>query len=405
MAIRVKRDLRSGSPSWLAKRRRPPAATPLDRNESADVVVIGGGASGALVADAALQSGLTVIAIDRRDFTKGSTPASTALLLFELDQPLSILSKRLGEHRAARAWQRSAQAVSRLSGRITDLGLSCSFRERASVYLPGETLDAAGLAQEATARARIGLRSRYAEAAEVRALTGIEADGAIVSTGSAEVDPVRFVDGLWRSAALRGARLHAPVEATKIDETRSGVQVETVGGQTIEARFAVLATGYELMSCVPAKGHRVVSTFAFATEPQKTALWPSRALIWEAADPYLYLRTTDDGRILAGGEDEETADADAREAMAGRKVAAIGRKLKRLMPDVSTDPEFAWSGFFGLSDDGLPTIGAPPGMKRVFAVMGYGGNGITFSAIAAEMVQRAMIGMPDPDADLFAFGR
>lgn len=38
---------------------------------------------------------------------------------------------------------------------------------------------------------------------------------------------------------------------------------------------------------------------------------------------------------------------------------------------------------------------------RCFAVLGYGGNGITFSAIAAQIIQRAVIGMPDPDADLF----
>jgi glycine/D-amino acid oxidase-like deaminating enzyme len=42
-------------------------------------------------------------------------------------------------------------------------------------------------------------------------------------------------------------------------------------------------------------------------------------------------------------------------------------------------------------------------MKRSFAVMGYGGNGFTFSAVAAQIVSREIAGLSDPDADLFAF--
>ena len=54
---------------------------------------------------------------------------------------------------------------------------------------------------------------------------------------------------------------------------------------------------------------------------------------------------------------------------------------------------------------GLPAIGPVPGAERCFAVMGYGGNGITFSAIAAQLIQRAILGLDDPDAELFALPR
>lgn len=43
-------------------------------------------------------------------------------------------------------------------------------------------------------------------------------------------------------------------------------------------------------------------------------------------------------------------------------------------------------------------------MKNVYAVMGFGGNGITFSQIAAEIVAAAVNGGTDPDADLFRLG-
>lgn len=399
---RSKRDLRSGVPLWLQRETPSPAAA-LERNETADVLVVGGGVSGALVADAALQAGFSVIAIDRRDFVRGSTPASTALLQFEIDEPLTALSEAIGEADAARAYWRSASAVSHLAGRIADLGIACGLKERDTVYLPGNVLDLRALAREATARARIGLRSRYAGADEIKAMTGIEAGGGIVSSGCAELDPVRLTRGLWRSAMARGARLFAPVEATDVEESRSGVTVGTTGGQEISATWVVLATGYELMPFVPLEGHQVLSTWAMATRPQPDKLWPSRALIWEAADPYLYMRTTPDGRVIVGGEDEPIDDDDKRDALTARKVAAIGRKLNAKLPELSVEPEFSWAGFFGESATGLPTIGTPPGLKRTFAVMGYGGNGVTFSAVAAQLLQRAMTGLPDPDADLFAF--
>lgn len=52
---------------------------------------------------------------------------------------------------------------------------------------------------------------------------------------------------------------------------------------------------------------------------------------------------------------------------------------------------------------GLPLIGAVPGLDNVFAVMGFGGNGVTFSQIAAEMISAEIAGRRDADADLFAF--
>ena len=398
-----KRDLRSGRPLWLAKGDPDVGAGRLDASQTADVVIVGGGVSGALVADALLRSGLTVLAIDRRGFVKGSTPASTALVQFEIDQPLTMLSEAIGEAKAARAYWRSASAVDYLRGRIADLELRCGFRERQTVYLPGNLLDEKALAAEATARMRIGLRSRFAGAGETRALTTIDAPCSIVSAGCAELDPAQFVAGLWRSAVRRGARLFAPVEATEVEESRSGVTIATKDGPELSGRFAVFATGYELMPFVPADKHAIKSTWAIATAPQPDRIWPGRALIWEAAEPYLYMRSTMDGRIVAGGEDEDFSDDDRREAATARKAKVIAKKLAAYLPDVDVEPEAVWSGCFGESDTDLPTIGRPPGMKRSFAVLGYGGNGITFSAVAAELIQRVVIGLEDPDADLFAF--
>jgi glycine/D-amino acid oxidase-like deaminating enzyme len=401
--VTVQRDLRTGTPFWLRHGAIRVRSQPLGRDLKIDVAVVGAGVSGALIADALLRSGKTVAVLDRRGPVEGSTPASTALLQFEIDQPLILLTQKIGQQRAVRAYWRSATAVDFLRGRIADLGLRCSFRERQTIYLPGNVLNVTELKREAAARAEIGLRSRFIDAKLLQAMTGIERRGAILSSGAGEVDPAAMVAGLWRSALTRGARIYAPTEVVDIQSGRSRVTLTTADGHVVHARHAAFATGYEVVKLVKPKGYKVMSTWAMATAPQPAKLWPGRCLIWEAADPYLYLRTTLDGRVIVGGEDEEFSDEERRDALIPKKIAAIRRKLARLMPALDTRPDFAWAGCFGASAHGLPAIGVIPGAARCFAVMGYGGNGITFSVIAAQIIQRAIQGLPDPDADLFAF--
>jgi len=86
----------------------------------------------------------------------------------------------------------------------------------------------------------------------------------------------------------------------------------------------------------------------------------------------------------------------------GAKTEAIVRKLKRLMPGLDTTPEFAWAGAFGATATGLPIIRRLPRRPRIHAVMGYGGNGITFSRIASEIIATELDGGQDRDAGLFA---
>lgn len=397
------RDLRGGAPLWLPDGSRGGFGEPMGENVSTEVAIIGGGISGALLADAALQAGHQVVVVDRRGFALGSTAASTALLQFELDLPLTQLADRIGRERAARAWWRSTSAVGALRGRIADLGLRCGFHERHVAYLPGNVLDNAGLKHEAAERARIGLRSEHVTRAELARLTGIDRAGAIWSAGSAEVDPVKLTRGLWRSARERGARLIAPAEVTDIAPSRRGVTLTLADGGVIRAQHVALATGYELAPLLRPRGYRVVSTWAMATRPQPGVPWPSRCLIWEAADPYLYLRTTPDNRILIGGEDEEDDDANRRDRAIPRKAATLRRKLGAMFPEADVTTAFAWAGCFGTSSSSLPAIGPLPGAERCFAVLGYGGNGITFSVIAAQMFQRRLLGLSDPDADIFGF--
>jgi glycine/D-amino acid oxidase-like deaminating enzyme len=130
-------------------------------------------------------------------------------------------------------------------------------------------------------------------------------------------------------------------------------------------------------------------------------MWKDNAFVWEASDPYLYLRTTPDGRIICGGEDEDFSDEGARDDFVPRKSATLARKLAMLFPNIEPTPEFCWTGSFGTTASGLPLIGRLARRGPVYSIMGFGGNGITYSQIASEIVRSELAGEADPDAQLF----
>ena len=397
------RDLRTGRTVWQARGRPSVPKSALWSTLDADVLVVGAGISGALTAYLLAQAGLRVVIVDRRGLVCGSTVASTALLQFEIDTPLTKLIGLIGRDAAERAWRRSAQSVQDLGRLVERAAIACSWAPREALYLAGNSLNADGLAAECAARRRIGLPSEMIGRAALRKEYGIDRAAAIRSGGAAEVDPVRLAAGFIQHAVARGARFLAPLEIASVTASARGIAARTKSGPVLRASHMVYATGYEIPRRVPARGHRLISTWAIATAPQPDRLWRSRCLIWEASDPYLYVRTTLDGRVIAGGEDQPIDDEEERDALIEAKSSALQKKLRALLPHLDATPDFAWAGTFGESDTGLPSIGRVPGMPRCYAILGYGGNGITFSMIAAQMICGYIRGPRDPDCDLFSF--
>ena len=111
------------------------------------------------------------------------------------------------------------------------------------------------------------------------------------------------------------------------------------------------------------------------------------------------------GARICGGEDADFSDDGKRDALLARKTKTLARKLKRLVPGLDTTPEFAWTGAFGETATGLPSIGQVPDMPHCWVALGYGGNGITYSRVAADVICGALTGQPDIDAGLYDFPR
>jgi glycine/D-amino acid oxidase-like deaminating enzyme len=66
----------------------------------------------------------------------------------------------------------------------------------------------------------------------------------------------------------------------------------------------------------------------------------------------------------------------------------------------------SWAGTFGQTRHGLPFIGEHPDVPRTWFALGYGGNGIPFSLLAAQLFrERLLRGHPVRARALYGFDR
>lgn len=399
IALTPRKHLRTGHFLW---RDKPFKTDALKTSCRADIAIVGAGISGALMAEAMSRHTEKVVVLDRRAPGLGSTRASTAMLQFEIDTSLTELSERMGFAGAARAWVRAFRATQALIRLIEENHIPCGFGRRHALYLAGDEMGARRMAKEARARNRAGLACELLSGKVLQTRFGIDRAAAIFSGGAAIADPVALTRALLAKARSRGARIFAPAEASRLLASPHGVVLDA-GGHFIEARHAIFCTGYELLEGLPRAKVKITSSWAAATGPGADyPRWLDDTVMWEASTPYLYMRTTPDGRLLVGGEDAGLDSPAYRADTLDRKAKRLAVKTRRLL-HVTPKWRHAWAGAFGESNDGLPFIDAVPGHPNCYAVMGFGGNGTVFAMLAAQIMPGLLKGRPGFDADLFGF--
>lgn len=168
----------------------------------------------------------------------------------------------------------------------------------------------------------------------------------------------------------------------------------------------IYCNGFESTEIIEEKFVDLLSTYAIVGERMEEGLEKANGtLFWNTANPYIYMRTTDDGRMLIGGEDEEFMNVEKRDALIGQKSKKLKRDLQKILPDLDFIIDFAWAGTFGETKDGLPYIGRHKGFPSTYFVLGFGGNGITFSVIGMEMMSEMLKGNKHHLEKYFRFGR
>jgi len=399
-------DLTSGTPLWPTLVGIPAAYPRLRRDRRCDVVVIGGGITGALVAHRFAREGIQVVLVEAREVARGSTAATTALIQYEIDTHLVDLIEQVGGDHAIRSYRLCLDAVRGIEA-LAQAGGGCGWRATRSLYLATRRRDRRTLEREWLARRSAGIETELLSERDIRQRFSFTRPAALLSPIAGEVDAYRLTHNLLLEATRHGLEVYDRTAVVKYTSGGSGVELETASGARVRARKAVFATGYETPEFLDRSLVRLVSTFAFATEPVESfdGWGEDRCLIWETARPYFYARTTTDGRAVAGGADLPFATAHKRSLVLRKRCEGLAARFGKLFPAITGDTDWRWAGTFGETRDGLPYIGGIRQFPHGYFALGYGGNGTTFSWIAANLLLDLFLGRPNPDAELFRFDR
>ena len=400
-------DLYAGYPFWLIKNPLFNYVNEVSDNLTVDVAIIGSGITGALVAHELCSSGISCSLFDKRAISTGSSAASTAQLQYEIDVPLYRLLEKVAEKTAVTAYKSSLQAITDIENVFRKTRIDAEFERKSSLFLASDKKGCKEIKKEYAVRKKYGLPVSLLEKEELSETYGIERPGALKNEEAAQLDAYRAAVALLQYHQKKNdLRLYPYTNIVDYQQMHQGFTLLTDTGKKISCRYLVIAAGYEAGRFLPARVMNLLSTYALVTEPlRKEQLWPEECLIWETATPYFYLRTTRDHRIMMGGEDIKFKNETLRDALLARKTQKLLEKFSTLFPNTPIKCDMTWCGTFSATKDGLPYIGTYPGIPGMYFALGYGGNGITFSMIAAQIIRNHMKGIKDDREEVFGFNR
>ncbi len=399
-------DLHSGMPLWLINSGLPATYPKLRDSIKTEVVIIGGGISGALAAHFLMEEGIPCVLVDGRTIGFGSTCSSTSLLQYELDIPLHELAEQIGIDKAQKAYTLCSRAIDSLERITTEINFP-HFEKRNSLYFAANKKDVTFIKKEFKARKNAGFNVQLLDAVEIKNSFDFKAPMAILSEQGATTDAYLFTHALLQYNIKKGLSVFDKTTVEKIKYSKNSVQLITDKGFNISAKYIVNATGYEIKEFIKKGIVQLHSTFAFASEQIQSPfpVWKNKTLIWNTAEPYLYMRLTNDNRVIVGGRDETFSNSGRRDKMIDKKTRLLKNDFSKLFPKIDIIPEYSWAGTFGSTKDALPYIGTYAKTPHTFYALGFGGNGITFSVIAAEIIRDMIKKKPNGNSALFAFDR
>jgi glycine/D-amino acid oxidase-like deaminating enzyme/nitrite reductase/ring-hydroxylating ferredoxin subunit len=377
-----------------------PAAPPLDRDLSVDVVVVGGGLTGATAALLMKEAGLQVALVERGRCGGGDTSHTSAHLTAVTDHTFSHLVQHLGRPQAEATWDGGYAALHEISQIIRRYDIECGFE-----WVPG-FLTTRWVHDDAKDVATLADIASDASASGFDAITVDRAPGvgvpAIRFDHQARMRPMHYLRGVLAAIPGGGSFVFEHTNVTSVDDDPLVVRC---GDYAISTRFVVVATHMPIAGTTPMLKATLLQTDLYAyssyviSAQVERGAWPD-ALLWDLSDPYYFVRldpgTTHD-TVIVGGCDHKTGQLDDTR----RPFEHLASMLHRWLPDARITHQ--WSGQIVESRDGLPYIGeTAPGQ---FVITGFSGNGITFGTLGAMMARDCMRGQSNPWQELFNVNR
>lgn len=404
----------NGNTFWGENRAENPTYPILETNEECDTVIIGGGISGAFCAYYLTMAGINTILLEKNAIAEGSTVANNGILQYEVDNDLLGLKELLGIKKATTVFKLCADALKNVEEVVSTIEKPCGFKKRDSFYYTNSWFGERKIREEYLLRRYMGFDVSYLDKREAAEWFSFPVNVGIYSKGLAgEINPVAFVKELIAFAVQNGLRAYENTAAVKYDNQNEEIIVNTVTGKTIKAKRLIDAGGldaarrYELPV-------NLKTTFGLVTAPVSGFEgWHSRCIIRDEGPTSKYYRTTEDKRIITGGNNSSLIDTNGNlfgvlpfASMQKHRLFHLKKNLEEMFVGIEDiTVQYAYSAAIGSTKDGLPFIGANCEAPNLYYSLCCGNNGILFAEIAGRMLRDLILGETPPNIELFSMKR
>jgi len=226
-----------------------------------------------------------------------------------------------------------------------------------------------------------------------------EACGALLEPDGVGVHPLKLAYGYLRAARALGVKVH-PASPVVACETRNGVHHLKTPNGTVRARAVGFATGGYTSNglhasldskIMPVLSNSLVTRPLTERELQETN-FRTPIFVTDTRTLRFYYRKLPDNRVQIGSRSSITG-ADAPHP---RHMQVLVDGLHRKFPALKgIEVEHSWWGWVDVSHDMMPRVFQPDPKESVFYALGYGGNGVSFSAHAGRRMAQRIAGQHD----------
>ena len=245
-----------------------------------------------------------------------------------------------------------------------------------------------------------GYKTRILDATAVQAelLNDREAHGAFHEPEGIGIHPGKLAFGYQRLARSLGVKIHtaSPVEDWT---THNGIHHLRTPGGLVKARAVGVATGgYTSQSLHPQLKNRLMPVLSNAlvtrvlNEDELAACgFKTHAPITDTRILRHYYRLLPDNRLQIGSRSAITGRDAPQKKYERMLIAGMERKFPAL---AGIDIDYSWWGWVDVSHDMMPRIAEIDAGGNAYCAMGYGGNGVMYSAQAGRRLAERLAGKP-----------
>ena len=376
----------------------------LTNDIETDVLIVGGGVTGAILGYFFGKNNINATIIEKARVAHGSTSVTTSLLQYELDSTFSDIKNIIGFENTKTAYKLGKIALKEIKDFISTYGNNCDYYERDTLLYSDKALDKKLIEEEFSYRKDIGLDVELIDSNNSSFSFPLK-HGVLGKNGGCELDPYKFTSELLKVSKSFGVNVYENTEAKQINYFDDFVEVITNYNIKIKCKKLIVATGYNTDLFTKKHFATKYTTFNIVTSPLKSEPWKNKVLIRDTSDPYNYLRSTFDNRIILGGQDIDFKDINNKNLCA-EKYSILENKLRDMFNNLDFSIDYKYCGCFASTKDNLGFIGpSNKENKNLWYCLGYGANGILFAILGGLFLSKLYKGEYDENMKIFSVDR